>query len=239
MYKDVRSIAVPTARNVTLPGVSIREQSTRAPQAGYADLPPGVGFEAKDEPLRRDINLLGRVLGQVLIEQEGRELFEAEEEIRLLCKRLRFDYDPALDGRLRGLIESLEPERLNRIVRAFSVYFQLVNIAERYHRVRRGRQYESSEDNPPLLYADETAYVARLFTHDQDLEDALTLLEVGRRQWARVLRKLPDEAFARTGQHNRRGPVTLGGMVADYIAHIDDHLKFIVGKHANLGKPLK
>ncbi len=150
MLVSNRFVAVPTGGNVTLSGVSIREQSTRAPRAGYADLPPGVGFEPKDEPLRRDINLLGRLLGQVLIEQEGRELFEAEEEIRLLCKRLRFDYDPALDERLRGLIEGLDPDRLNRIVRAFSVYFQLVNIAERYHRVRRGRQYESSEDSPPL-----------------------------------------------------------------------------------------
>jgi uncharacterized damage-inducible protein DinB len=95
-----------------------------------------------------------------------------------------------------------------------------------------------TEDNPPLLYADETAYVARLHTHEQDLEDALTLLEVGRRQWVRVLSRLPDGALARTGQHNRRGTVTLGGMVADYIEHIDDHMKFIVGKRANLGKPL-
>ena len=81
--------------------MDIRERSTTAPQAEYADLPPGVGFEPKDEPLRRDINLLGRVLGQVLIEQEGEGLFDAEEEVRLLCKRLRFDYDPALDERLR------------------------------------------------------------------------------------------------------------------------------------------
>src|SRR5229473_7272439 len=49
-----------------------------------------------------------------------------------------------------------------------------------------------SEDNPSLLYADETAYVDRLCTHDQSLEDALTLFDVGRRQFARVLRKLPD-----------------------------------------------
>ena len=95
-----------------------------------------------------------------------------------------------------------------------------------------------TEDNPPLLYADETAYVDRLFTHDQDLEDALVVLEVGRRQWARVLRKLPDMAFDRAGQHNRRGKVTLGEMVASYIEHIDDHLKFIVGKRIKLGKPL-
>jgi uncharacterized damage-inducible protein DinB len=95
-----------------------------------------------------------------------------------------------------------------------------------------------TEDNPPLLYADETAYVARLHTHEQDLEDALTLLEVGRRQWARVLRLLPDEAFTRSGQHNRRGTVLLGNLVGLYIKHIDEHLKFIFGKRANLGKPL-
>src|SRR5271165_5273561 len=54
-----------------------------------------------------------------------------------------------------------------------------------------------TEDNPPLLYADETAYVERLHSHDQDLEDALVLFEAGRRQWARVLRRLPGEAFLR------------------------------------------
>ncbi|HSK83703.1 MAG TPA: phosphoenolpyruvate carboxylase [Rubrobacter sp.] len=119
------------------------------PSAGYADLPPGIGFEPKDEPLRRDINLLGRVLGRILTEQEGEGLFETEEEVRLLCKRLRFDYDPDLDKRLRRRIGAMSVEELRRIVRAFSVYFQLVNIAERYHRVRRRRQYESAPDSPP------------------------------------------------------------------------------------------
>ena len=119
------------------------------PRAGYADLPPGVGFEPKDAPLRRDINLLGRVLGRVLIEQEGEDLFETEEEIRLQCKRLRFDYAPELDERLRRRIDAMSVGKLRRIVRAFSVYFQLVNIAERYHRVRRRRQYEASRGNPP------------------------------------------------------------------------------------------
>jgi phosphoenolpyruvate carboxylase len=121
----------------------------RAPEAGYADLPPGVGFEPKDEPLRRDINLLGRVLGQVLIEREGRDFFDTEEEVRLLCKRLRFGYDPGLDERLRHRIEGMNAGELQRIVRALSVYFQLVNIAERYHRIRRRRQYESFSNNPP------------------------------------------------------------------------------------------
>src|SRR5918911_5497760 len=93
--------------NVTLTAVNIRERSSMVPEAGYADLRPGIGFEPKDEPLRRDINLLGRVLGRVLIEQEGQGLFETEEEIRLLCKRLRFDYDRDLDERLRGRIDAM------------------------------------------------------------------------------------------------------------------------------------
>ena len=93
-----------------------------------------------------------------------------------------------------------------------------------------------TEDNPTLLYADETAYVDRLFTHDQSLEDALTLFDVNRRQFARVLRKLPNEAFAREGTHNRRGVVTLGEMVRDYVEHVDHHLKFVREKRARLGK---
>jgi uncharacterized damage-inducible protein DinB len=94
------------------------------------------------------------------------------------------------------------------------------------------------EDNPPLLYADETAYVLKLASHEQSLEDALTLFEVGRRQFARVLRALPDEAFDRFGTHNRRGALTVGGLVKDYIEHVDHHLTFLAGKRARLGKPL-
>jgi uncharacterized damage-inducible protein DinB len=94
------------------------------------------------------------------------------------------------------------------------------------------------EDDPPLLYADETAYVRKLASHEQSLEDALTLFEVGRRQFARVLRAVPDEAFERRGIHNRRGVLTVGGSVKDYIEHVDHHLGFLAGKRARLGKPL-
>src|SRR5437660_1197068 len=95
-----------------------------------------------------------------------------------------------------------------------------------------------TEDNPTLLYADETAYVERLHTHEQSLEDALVLFEVGRRQWARVLRLLPDAAFARHGTHNRRGRVTVGAMLADYVEHVDYHLKFLYEKRHRLNRPL-
>jgi phosphoenolpyruvate carboxylase len=122
--------------------------SPKATNGEYADLPPGIGFSSRDEPLRRDINLLGRILGHVIAEQEGKSLFGAEEEVRLLCKRLRFAYDPDLDERLWRRIERMDEAELGRIVRAFSVYFQLVNVAERYHRVRRHREYEARDDTP-------------------------------------------------------------------------------------------
>ena len=95
-----------------------------------------------------------------------------------------------------------------------------------------------TEDNPPLLYADETAYTEQLFCDAQSLDDALVLVEVGRRQFAHILRHLPDAAFLRRGTHNRRGEVTVGGMVADYIHHVDHHLAFIYAKRAKLNKPL-
>jgi uncharacterized damage-inducible protein DinB len=95
-----------------------------------------------------------------------------------------------------------------------------------------------TEDNPALLYADESAYIARLQPHEQSLEDALTLFEVGRRQWSRVLRTLPNEAFSRTGTHNRRGVVTLGEMVSGYTKHLEHHLVFLNAKRERLGKPI-
>ena len=65
------------------------------------------------------------------------------------------------------------------------------------------------------------------------------LFETGRRQFARVLRKLPDSAFDRVGTHNKKGRVTLGEMVQSYVDHVQDHMKFLVAKREKLGKPLR
>ncbi|HEX2740328.1 MAG TPA: phosphoenolpyruvate carboxylase, partial [Rubrobacter sp.] len=200
----MRSVVVQNNGNGTLPDVDVRDRSTPVPESGFADLPPGIGFESKDEPLRRDINLLGRVLGQTLIEQEGKDLFEAEEELRLLCKRLRFEYDPVLDERLRRRIDAMSVEDLRKIVRAFSVYFQLVNIAERYHRVRRRRQYESSPDNPPQR-ASVASALSRLKKEglgQRKLRSVLDSMSVGL-----VLTAHPTEAMRRSvrRKHERIG----------------------------------
>ncbi len=204
-YRDLSVVWI--EGNVTLPTVDIRARSTGTPAGEYADLPPGIGFEPKDQPLRRDINLLGRILGRVLLEQEGKTLFDAEEEIRLLCKRLRFDYDPALEERLKRLIEASSPPELQRIVRAFSVYLQLVNIAERYHRVRRRRQYESSPGNPNQR-ASVASAISRLKGEGvgaEALQRLLDSMNVGL-----VLTAHPTEALRRSV---RRKHVRIGEML--------------------------
>lgn len=92
-----------------------------------------------------------------------------------------------------------------------------------------------TEDNPTQLNADETAYNDRLFPHEQSLDDALTLFELNRRQFARVLRKLPDEAFERIATHELGGPRTLAQMIASYTEHLTHHVRFIREKRAQLG----
>ena len=95
-----------------------------------------------------------------------------------------------------------------------------------------------TENNPNLLSADESAYVRELYCDKQSAEDAALLFEVGRRQFARVLRNLPETAFDRVGTHNKRGTMTLGQFVAEYVDHLDHHLTFLLGKRERLGKPV-
>lgn len=92
-----------------------------------------------------------------------------------------------------------------------------------------------AEDNPALLNADESAYVARLHYHEQSLEDALTLFEVGRRQFARVLRRLPDDVFERAGTHDEAGRLTVADLLRVYTDHLDHHLGFVAEKRKRLG----
>ena len=145
----------------------------------------------------------------------------------------------ACTQKLRKAVAGLSPEELTARPGpgSWSILENIVHLADSDAIAIDRMKRMLTEINPPLLYADETAYVDRLFTHDQSLEDALTLIDVGRRQFARVLRKLPEAAFERAGTHNKRGRVTVGGMVKDYVEHVDHHLKFINEKRAKLGKP--
>ncbi|AJY75311.1 phosphoenolpyruvate carboxylase [Paenibacillus beijingensis] len=94
--------------------------------------------------LRRDVRFLGNILGEVLVHQGGRELLDVVEKIRETSKALRAEFIPELFEEFKSTITSLNPEIRHQVIRAFAIYFQLVNIAEQNHRVRRKRDYERS-----------------------------------------------------------------------------------------------
>jgi uncharacterized damage-inducible protein DinB len=91
-------------------------------------------------------------------------------------------------------------------------------------------------DDPVLPAWDETRFSDRLHYNDQSVEDAVQLIDLTRRQLARVLRKLPDQAFQRIGQHSQRGRQTLLDVINAAIQHLDHHLKFVYEKREKLGK---
>ena len=124
--------------------------------------------EQKEAPLRRDVRLLGRLLGEVLKEQAGRELFEKVEELRQLAiqhrdiEHGRQPYDnPSDDTPTEGDTDRRDLMRragevVNRmslleayqLTKAFSIYFELTNLAETNHRKRRRRAAQLSENRP-------------------------------------------------------------------------------------------
>ncbi len=95
---------------------------------------------AKDEALKTDIRELGIILGNVLKEQEGEALYQTEEKLRALTKSLRTEYKERTRQEIISLINSLSIEEAYKVVRAFSVYFILVNAADEVNRVRLQRR---------------------------------------------------------------------------------------------------
>jgi phosphoenolpyruvate carboxylase len=87
------------------------------------------------DALSDQIHLLGDLLGQTLVEQEGQPLFDLVEEIRALAKAHRGG-DAAAGERLLGRVEGLPLAEARGVVKAFASYFQLVNLAEEEERVR-------------------------------------------------------------------------------------------------------
>lgn len=95
----------------------------------------------KDLPLREDIRLLGRMLGDTLREQEGETAFELVESIRQTAIRFHRDQDPQARQELDKLLNGLSNRNIIPVVRAFSYFSLLSNIAEDVHHNRRRRAH--------------------------------------------------------------------------------------------------
>src|SRR5262249_4428305 len=103
-------------------------------------------------------------------------------------------------------------------------------IADRMKRV-------IAEDRPALLGADENRFAHALAYHKRDVTEDLEIIARTRRQMPRTLRRLPDDALARVGVHNERGPRPLEQLLTGASGHIQHHVKFIIEKRQALGLP--
>ena len=104
-------------------------------------------FATPDIPLRDDVRRLGALVGDLLAEQVSTQFFDDVEQVRTRAIARRESDAPLSD--LNDVLTGLPPARAEAMVRAFSTYFQVVNIAERVHRIRRRRDYQRAGTATP------------------------------------------------------------------------------------------
>ena len=95
----------------------------------------------KDRPLREDIRLLGRILGDTVSQQEGEAAFAIVERIRQSSVRFHREEDETARRELAATLNSLSRDQTTRVIRAFSYFSHLANIAEDQHHIRRTRAH--------------------------------------------------------------------------------------------------
>lgn len=104
---------------------------------------------SEEQPLIDDIRLLGRILGDVIREQEGEEAFALVEKIRTLSVSFRRDADHAADRALKNLLKGLSAAETVRVIRAFTYFSHLANLAEDRHQIRRRTEAERAGESAP------------------------------------------------------------------------------------------
>ncbi|HDR9253380.1 phosphoenolpyruvate carboxylase [Burkholderia vietnamiensis] len=132
------AVANGRAKPATKPKDSIR-QTKRTTTAAGAAKPAARTREDKDGPLFEDIRFLGRLLGDVVREQEGDTVFDVVETIRQTAVKFRREDDSQAAQTLEKKLRKLTPEQTVSVVRAFSYFSHLANIAEDRHHNRRRR----------------------------------------------------------------------------------------------------
>jgi len=95
-----------------------------------------------EQPLVDDIRLLGRILGDVIREQDGAEIFNLIEKVRKLSVSFHRDVNQQANKELKSLLKSLSSERAVQVLRGFTYFSHLANLAEDRHHIRRRAVYE-------------------------------------------------------------------------------------------------
>ena len=106
-----------------------------------------IQFPPEHAALREDVHALGELIGQILREQGGQPLFELVELDRRAAIARR-EGDSGAAAELAASVHERPPALARELVRAFSMWFRTVNLAENVHRIRRRREYFRSTDHP-------------------------------------------------------------------------------------------
>jgi phosphoenolpyruvate carboxylase len=152
-----------------------------------------IEFPPRHLALREDVHQLGALVGEILREQGDDALYDLVEGDRVTAIRRRVHGDPDRDLQLR--VAGRPPAVARDLVRAFSTWFQAVNLAERVHRIRRRREYFRADDARVQPGGVEAALTA-LHQQGMPLPEVLDLL--GRLRIEPVLVAHPTESARRT-----------------------------------------
>ncbi len=167
----------------------------RRTRSARAAEPSGIGSASARDPLALEVRLLGSLLGQVITEQSGTPIYDLVERLRLAAIAFRKDDDPGVRDRLEAELDALELEDAEAVITAFSLYFQLVNLAEARARIRTLRRRERAARDGLLddSVAEAIDRLRRRGRSDGDLDGLL-----GRLRVTPVLTAHPTEARRRT-----------------------------------------
>ena len=163
--------------------------SSSSPTVRRAD----IFFAEKDRALKRDVRRLGELVGELVKEQGGEALFDLVEAARRVSIAHREGDADALES-LQSLLSALQPSIARDFIRAFSTYFQVVNMAEKVHRIRRRRAYlRDASIHQPMGFVDTLLKLKGAGVTAPEIEAALKRVAV-----EPVFTAHPTEASRRT-----------------------------------------
>ncbi len=155
----------------------------------------------RDKELRSRVRLFGNLLGEVLAAQAGQDVLGAVETLRKGYIRLRKEDNPALRARLAKKIDQLDPDTLSHVVRAFNLYFSLVNIAEEAFQHKERRRHV--RQGGPLWRGSFDHTLREFSEQDISAEQLQSLLD--RTLYLPVFTAHPTESKRRAVMHALRG----------------------------------
>lgn len=132
-----------------------------------------------DEELRKNIKEFGTILGDVIIEQEGKSTFDYVEQFRGLTKLLRTKDSADVKKKLRKIVKSLDLDETFKIIKAFSIYFILVNAADEVHKITKQKKGNVAAVEELQDYFGETCdFITKNKLRKEVLENALNSLNI-------------------------------------------------------------